>query len=143
MRRKNRRAPAAAGRVTACRAVLALAVTLGAGACSLAAPHADVATTPRTGGIVLGDGDLPVAATRGLTDAGGSAPAVSVLAGGSASTMTARLAGRLFASTPVVVVATEGAAQVKAGISAATAEHAPLLLTSGPAGPAAQAASPP
>ena len=142
MRRKNRQAPAAVGRGTACRAVLALAVTLGAAACSLAGPHADVATTPGTGGIVLGDGDLPVAATRGLPTAGGSAPVVSVLADGSASTMTAQLAGRLFASAPVVVVATEGAAQVKAGISAATAEHAPLLLTPGPAGHVVHAASP-
>jgi len=128
--------------VTACRAVLALAITLGAGACSLVGPHADVATTPGTGGIVLGDGKLPAAATRGLPAASGSAPAVSVLADGSASTMTARLAGWLFASAPVVVVTTEGAAQVKAGITAATAEHAPLLLIPGPAGPATPAASP-
>jgi hypothetical protein len=132
MRRRNRQAPATAGRVTACRVVLAITVALGAGACSLAGPHADVAATPGKDGIVLGDGGLPVAATRGLPAAGGSAPVVSVMAAGSVSTITAKFAERLFASAPVVVVATEGTAQVKAGISAATAEHAPLLLVPGP-----------
>src|SRR5262249_20109272 len=133
--------PRLCGRVTrACLAGLAVALT--ASACSfisgpdahpsasqasIAGKGAGQATTPASG--------LPAAVTRALAGPAGRGtapvPAVSVLAGGTPSSVTAQFGQRLFVSSPVVVVAAADPADpgsLRAASSAAGRAHAPLLL---------------
>jgi hypothetical protein len=69
------------------------------------------------------------------------APATSVLAG-APDAVAGGVASRLFASAPVVVVASPGGpAGLAAAARSALRAHAPLLLTAGPASPAARTVS--
>jgi hypothetical protein len=159
--RLARKRPLRKGAARACLAGLAVALT--ASGCSLiAGPGAGPPASPAgKGGSPApsaspsspGSG-LPAAVTRAIPGPPGPgtapAPAVSVITGGTASSVTAQFSQRLFASSPVVVVAAAGLAdQASLGIatSAAGRAHAPLLLAQPPAAraaatPAATPASP-
>jgi hypothetical protein len=65
---------------------------------------------------------LPVAVTRVPS------PAVSVLADSAPDVLTAKFAGALFVTSPVVVISAAGGGALPSAASAARAEHAPLLL---------------
>jgi hypothetical protein len=131
------------------RACLAgLAVVLTATGCSLlagpgAGPTASQASTAGKGGgqatTASPANGLPTAVTRAIPGPAGHGtapvPAVSVLAGGTASSETAQFSQRLFVSSPVVVVAAAASADqgsLRAATSAAGRAHAPLLLAPPP-----------
>ena len=143
------------------RACLAgLTVALTAAGCSLitgpdAGPVASQASTAGKGAgqvtIASPPNGRPTAVTRAITGPAGRgtapAPAVSVLAGGTASSVTAQFSRRLFISSPVVVVAPAtpatpaGQASLRAATSAAGRAHAPLLLAPAPAASSGTASS--
>jgi hypothetical protein len=92
-----------------------------------AACSASLALSPaqaiRTGGDTKrGAPRLPVALTRAPS------PAVSVLADGAPDVLTAKFAGALFVTSPVVVIAAAGSTALPTAARAARAAHAPLLL---------------
>jgi hypothetical protein len=132
--------------VRACLAGLAVALT--ATGCSLlagpgAGPTASQASTAGKGGgqatTASPANGLPTAVTRAIPGPAGRGaapvPAVSVLAGGTASSETAQFSQRLFVSSPVVVVAAAAPADqgsLRAATSAAGRAHAPLLLAPPP-----------
>jgi len=138
-RRARIRALSRAARLRALQAcVTALSVTLTATGCSLLAGQAagqPVASQASTPGKGAGTITLPAPVTRQLAGLPASpapraapVPATSVLTGGTPSTATARFAQRLFASSPVVVVAAATPSAIRAATSAAVAAHAPVLL---------------
>jgi hypothetical protein len=141
------------------RACLAgLAVALTATGCSLFAgsgahPSASQASTAGKGAgqaTTSPASGLPAAVTRPMAGPAGRGPvpvpAVSVLAGGTPSSVSARFSQQLFVSSPVVVVAAATSADpgsLRAASSAAGRAHAPLLLAPpGQAQPSPAAAGP-
>jgi len=73
-------------------------------------------------------GSPPVPVTRAQPAGAAGSPAVLVVAGGTQPGQAAQLARQVFSSAPVVVVAAQAPAAVAAGVTAARAAHAPLLL---------------
>src|SRR5205085_3125362 len=141
------------------RACLAgLAVALTATGCSLIASPGAHPTASQASTVGKGAGQattaspasgLPAAVTRPIGPAGAGrglvpAPAVSLLAGGTPSSVTAQFSQQLFVSSPVVVVTAATPADpgsLRAASSAAGRAHAPLLLAPPPSAAAASAAS--
>jgi hypothetical protein len=103
-------------------ALLSCATATAASACT-AAPATLVAAGPWQAPA----GDPPAAVTR-------VPPAVSVLASTAPDGLTAAFAARLFKSAPVVVVAADTSAALRAAEQAALSAHAPLLVSASPPG---------
>lgn len=99
--------------------------------CAVATVASACTTTPATlvaaGPWQAPAGDPIAAATR-------VPPSVSVLGSTAPDALTAAFAGRLFTFAPVVVVAADTSAALRAAEEEALAAHAPLLVSAGTAG---------
>ena len=98
------------------------AATIAMTACTATPTHLEAANAGQIG-VAGSGGDPPAAQTHPPS------PAVSVLASTAPDALTVAFAKRLFSSAPVVVVAASGRTTVATAARAASAAHAPLLLS--------------